>query len=164
MKKLWIVLALAAVLSGCAGKESFETMQDVYAPQGAQEAQRIQISLPKDAAASAMEGATGKIYFCDGYEIALETMDAGSVGETIRLLTGYKREELTVLETKLAGMTRYECAWVAVGESGDLIGRLAILDDGIHHYCLTTTALAEEAASLYQDWGALFESFSVSAS
>lgn len=164
MKKLWIVLVLSALLSGCSGKIDYETLQDVYAPQSPQEAKQIQITLPKNAAASAMEGSTGKIYFCDGYEIALETLSAGNVDETIRLLTGYAREDLTVMQTKLDSVSRYECAWVAAGESGDLIGRLAIYDDGVYHYCLTATALAEDAASLYQDWGALFESFCVAES
>ncbi len=161
MKKMWILIVLAVFLTGCGGTQDFETMQDVYAPQDPADPMEVSLLIPEDASASAIESSTGTIYFCDGYDMALETMISGDIYATIRTLTGYEKDELTVFRTQSGGVTRYECAWVCAGESGDQVGRLAIFDDGSYHYCLTVMALAEEAGSLHQTWGELFESFSL---
>lgn len=159
MKKLLVIGALCLLLCGCDGVEEFETMQDVYAPDSFPEVKSIQISLPEEAATSAIMGNSGTMYFCDGYEIALETVRSGDVASTVQMLTGYDIKDLTVIKTGMPGMDRYESAWIAAGETGDMVGRLAICDDGAYHYCLCVTASAQEAGSLYETWGELFSSF-----
>jgi hypothetical protein len=45
-----------------------------------------------------------------------------------------------------------------MGESGQLVCRAAVLDDGNYHYCLTAVAPAANAGELSEQWNALFAS------
>ena len=159
MKRLCIVLVVMLLLSGCAGQETFEQLGDVYNPVTAPMPKKVGLVLPSDAAAPALSGDYGKLYFCDGYEIMVETLASGDLSDTVRDLTGYSRETLTLLETKQGEYKRYECVWTAAGEQGDRVGRAVILDDGSYHYCVSVMADAEEVGALQASWEALFGSF-----
>ena len=54
---------------------------------------------------------------------------------------------------------RYECVWVAAGEEEQQVGRMAILDDGNYHYCMTAMADEGDVLQLRDTWQALFDSF-----
>lgn len=160
MKKLWIVMALILTMCGCTAP-TFETMNDVHAPQQERIPQKTAFQIPNDAAAQVMESDNGRLYFCDGYEIMVETLAAGDLNRTVQTLTGYGADALTIMETSVAQINRYECVWTAVGEAGDQVGRAVILDDGSYHYCMSVMAAAQEAGSLQETWEALLRSFSV---
>lgn len=160
MKKLWIVIALVLMMCGCA-VPTFETVGDVYAPQQEMQPKKIEFSIPKDAAAQVMENESSRIYFCDGYEIMLDTLHAGDLNKTIQVLTGYAADALTVMETSVSQMVRYECVWTAAGEAGDQVGRAVILDDGSYHYCMSVMASAQEAGSLQNSWEELLQTFRI---
>ena len=158
MKKLWILLLLVLLLSGCGAAETFENVEDVYSLQEQQMPKSITFAVPVDASSQVMEGEYGKLYFCDGYEIMVQTMESGDLNRTLHALTGYSKEDLTVMQTATADVDRYDCVWLTAGEAGDHIGRTAILDDGTHHYCLSVIAMAHEAGSLQNSWNELFSS------
>ena len=139
-------------------------MGNVYEAQPANDKQRIQLSLPEEAAAQTVVGNQGTIYFCDGYEIVLETFAAGDLNGTVRSLTGFDAEQLTVMQTKRDGYTCYECVWTSAGETGFQTGRTKILDDGAWHYSLTVLAPAESAGAMQAQWQQLFESFGLAQS
>lgn len=160
MKKIWIVIALVFTMCGCAA-QTFETVDDVYAPQQEISPQKTAFLIPEDAAAQVMENQNCRLYFCDGYEIMLETMAAGDLNETIQTLTGYSADALTVMETSASEVKRYECVWTAAGEAGDQVGRAVILDDGSYHYCMSVMASAQEAGSLQKTWEDLLRTFSL---
>lgn len=153
MKKLGILLALVLLLSGCSVRDTFETVSDVYdVPVMAQQKQ-LELSLPKEASAAAMETPdAGKLFLCDGYTLSVQTMDAGDLDRTLRLLTGYGKDQLTVMQTKQGEITRYESVWTAAGEGGDQIGRAVILDDGSYHYTVSVMADAVDAGELTSVW------------
>ena len=148
MKKLCVILGLLLLLTGCSAAETFETIADAYGQQDLPEAKQVQLSIPKDA--QPVVGSSGTLYLCDGYEITVQTMLGGNINETLRQLTGFESDDLTVMETAQMGQNRYECVWTAAGEGGDMVGRAVVLDDGCYHYCVTVMGNAENARQLQE--------------
>lgn len=161
MKKMALMLAVCLLLAGCSAKETFETVDDAYDLQAAAVQREIVCQLPENAAAQTVQSEYGELYFCDGYEITMQTMQAGDLNKTLRELTGFGADELTVIETGLTEASRYECVWTAAGEGGDMVGRAVILDDGNYHYCMTVMATETDAPRLRDTWKALFDSFTL---
>ncbi len=159
MKKLWAVLILAAFLTGCSAKETFETVSDLNEVPVLAQMQQLQLALPDEAAMPSMENPdAGKLYLCDGYTLSVQTMDSGDLDRTLRQLTGYGRSQLTLMQTQPSGVDRYECVWSAAGEDGDQIGRTVVLDDGSYHYSVSVMAAADDAGELADTWQEIFDS------
>lgn len=153
MKKLWMVLLLAAVLAGCGSPVDYETMSDVYVEPRLKAAAQLLVSLPPDAAVlTGEDGSAGSIWLCDGYTVELQTLNAGDLDATLRQTTGYGRDQLTVMELENGSLKRYECAWACAGEGGDQVARTVILDDGTYHYVVTLLTVAEQAGQLAETW------------
>lgn len=161
MKKRWLAAALVLVLTGCGRQETFETVTDVPDVPVVAQAAKIQVSLPPEAAAPAVQSDAGRLYLCGDYEIAIQTLASGDLDATIRSLCGYGRDALTVLETKQEGVRRYSFVWTAMAEQGEQVGRAAILDDGAHHYALTVLCDAEAAGKHSAALQDLFSSFRI---
>ena len=79
----------------------------------------------------------------------------------IRALTGFSKEEITVVQTRRDYPKRWEFAWATAGETGDRIGRGVIIDDGNYHYCLSTL-LDVDAPESQIVWSEVFNSFELS--
>ncbi len=150
MKKLWILLILCVLLCGCAAAPTFETVDDVYTPSAGPQALEMELDLPKNAAMLTSNGEN--LYFCSGYELMTQTLPSGDLEKTLKSITGYDRDHLTLLETSRDGMPCYTCAWTSLGESGNRVGRAVILDDGHYHYCLSVMADAEVAGQVQAQW------------
>ena len=154
---------MALLLSGCAAQETFETLSDDYDISAMAQMQQLQLTLPEDAAVTTMENdETGKIYLCDGYSVAVQTMQAGDLNKTLRQVTGFSKEQLTVMQTRKDGITRYECVWSAAGEGGDQVCRAAILDDGSYHYAVTVMAEQAAAGQQTKTWQSILDSITLS--
>ena len=158
MKKMVCILLCVVVMAGCASKGTFEQLQDVYAPEETPEPRRISLTLPEEAAAQTLTGNNGKLYFCDGYEIAVETLAGGDLNRTLKSVTGCEKEDLTLLQTGNGAITQWETVWTAAGEGTQRVGRVLILDDASYHYCISVMADALEAGALQENWEALFSS------
>lgn len=164
MRKCCILLLSMLLLCGCSAEQTFERVYDdlllpVMAPMA-----ELQLQLPVNAAQPVLANDTGeKLYFCDGYTLAVQTLEAGDLNKTLRSLCGYSREELTVLETKSGSHSRYDWVFTCAGEGGTQVGRGAILDDGSYHYCVTVMAQEALSGSLEGDWNAVFASLSLKA-
>lgn len=139
-----------------------ETVCDVY-PQAAEvQARQILLSLPEEAAQPAMEREDGeKLYLCNGYELRVQTLPSGNLTGTLRTVTGFTEDEMTVIQTMDGENTRYDCVWCTVGETGDQVGRTAVIDDGSYYYCVSVLADSAEAGKLRQTWQTLLDSFFV---
>lgn len=161
MKKGLLVLVLAWILCGCTAKD-YETMSDVYPPEETPQAFAMHIDLPQDASVQTVGSESGKVIFCDGYEITMETIAGESMDATIKSMTGFQMDQLTVMKTQKGALACYSTVWSAATESGDQICRGVILDDGNYHYCLCMSAPAENAAQLQEQWQAIIASFSLS--
>lgn len=157
MKIIVVILILGMLLGGCA-VPTFETLDDVLVNPDPAVPAVVLLELPEDAAVPVMEGETGKLYFCDGYEILVETFSSGNLSSTLRTLTGFSQEEINPIKTTRCGVACYEGAWSAAGEAGDQVGRVLVLDDGDYHYCITILSAAENGAESMAAWQEILDS------
>ena len=161
MRKCWMMLAMMVLLCGCAAEETFETVADDLVLPVMASPREISVRLPENAVSPVLESQGEQVYLCEGYEIIVETMDAGDVGATIRAVSGYDKEDITVIETQWQDVTRYEFVWAAAGEQGDRLGRAVVLDDGSYHYCLSVIRDASLSEDTQIVWNDVFQSFTV---
>ena len=157
MRKVWIAVVLLLGLTGCAEPPVYETMTDVLIPAWEPEC-RLVLELPEDAVQMVMGTEDAKIFLCDRYSIALQTMPGGDLNRTLFTLSGFAEDALTVMQTEEQGVKCYECVWSAAGESQPQMCRGLILDDGEYHYTVTVMAPADMAGGLSEDWQKLTES------
>lgn len=155
------IMMLALLLCGCTAEETMETVADDLVQPVMAAPREIQVQLPENAVAPVLESGEEQVYLCDGYEIIVETKNAGDVGATIRAVSGFDREELTVIETQWQDVSRYEFVWAAAGEKGDRLGRAVVLDDGMYHYCLSVLRDASASENTQIQWNDVFRSFTV---
>ena len=161
MKKIIIAAALLLFLTGCA-RPTFETVQDPGIQTDTPAAAQIQLTLPEEASAAVMESEdAGKMYFCDGYTVMVQTLPGGDLNRTLRQLTGFSKDALTLMQTRQGTLDRYESVWSAVGEEGDQVGRVVVLDDGNYHYVMTVLRDTQSTASSQISWNDVFASFSL---
>lgn len=163
MKKIGVlILVVLMLMCGCTAKGNFEGVSDVLGQQEPAVPRQIRLRLPQEAAAQVIAGDAGTLYLCDGYEVAVQTLPGGDLQHTLRELTGYDKDRLTLLETPQQIGTRYDFVWTAAGEAGDIVARASVLDDGSFHYCLTATASADVSGALTDSWQAIFASYGLS--
>ncbi len=161
MKTLWMIVLSALLLCGCAQEEVFETVADEWAAPVMAQPREVSIRLPDDAAAPVLESGTEQVYLSQHYEIIMEQLPAGDVSATIQAMSGYERENLTVMTTNQEDVTRYEFVWASAGEQGDRLGRGVILDDGSYHYCLSVLRDADMEETSQIVWSDVFGSFTL---
>ena len=160
MKKLWLCLALLGLLTGCGAQESYETVADVPVQPVSAAMQQILLDLPEDVAAPVLETPEGgALYVCDGYSLSVQTWDAGDLDNTLRMATGFAKENLQIIQTRQGDAQRYESVWAAAGDPQLQVGRVCVLDDGSYHYVLTAMADSDLAGQLRDSWDVLFSSF-----
>ena len=158
MKRLvWMVL-LAALLAGCAAEETLETVNDEWIVPVMAQPREISVRLPDNALTPVLEQDGRQLYMAQDYEIMLETLVSGDLNATIRTLSGYEKNQLTVLETRQGDTDRYDFVWTMAGEKGDRLGRAVILDDGDYHYCMSVLRDAGDTLIVWRD---VFNSFSL---
>ena len=163
MRRLMVIVLLAVMLCGCKGQESYETMMDMLQQPEQAEKMVIMLNLPEEAAEQTMNTEeSGSVYCCDDYVLTVQTCQGGDLQKTILETTGFTPEQLPVIETVQGNTKRYVCVWTAVGETGNQVGRLAVLDDGNYHYILTAMAEESAAGKLSEEvWDSVFSSFRV---
>lgn len=146
-------------MSGCGAQETFETVSDSDAVQVVALKYQLQVSLPEEAAISSMESNDdNKIYLCDGYALTVQKLSAGDLDRTLREITGFGADALTVMQTRKDGFKQYECVWAAAGENEDQVGRATILDDGTYHHAVTVMAGYTQAGDLQSTWQDIMDS------
>lgn len=158
VKRWGCICLLMILLGGCKAEETLETVSDEWIIPVMAQPREISVRMPEDLVLPVLEQEGRQLYMGPNYEIMLETMAAGDLQATIRNLSGYEQEQLTILETDQGEWNRYEFVWTAVGEQGHRLGRAVILDDGDYHYCMSVLRDAEESLIVWQD---VFQSFSL---
>lgn len=156
-KMVWMVL-LAALLTGCRAEETLETVNDEWIVPVMAQPREIAVRLPENTLLPVLERDGGQLYMGQGYEIMLETHASGDLSATVQTLSGYEKDQLTILETRQGDADRYDFVWTTAGEQGDRLGRAVILDDGEYHYCMSVLRDPWEAQIVWRD---VFESFAL---
>ena len=159
MKRMLVFALVMMLLSGCAAEETLETIADDPVQPVMAQPREIAVSLPGEAAIPTMEGDTGRMYLADDYEIYIQTLESGDLDATIRTVSGYSKDSLTVMNTEAEGIERYEFVWASAGEEGERIGRGVVLDDGNYHYVMTVLRDADTTENSQIVWGDVFASF-----
>lgn len=163
MKKLCCVLLVAIMLTGCGVQSAFETIGDMLDTPVMALKREVRLQLPKEATAPALQSEDGgKLYLCDGYTLTVQTLSAGDLDRTMREVTGFSKDQLTVMETEQMDTRRYDCVWSAAAEEGEQVARSVILDDGYYHYAVTVMADFATAGELAQTWQTLLGSVTLS--
>lgn len=158
MKRMAVILLCLCLLTGCSG-EVFETMGPVeHVSATAPNMRKMMLMLPGDAAVLTASG-NNTLYVCNDFSFAVQTLAGGDLNKTIQSVSGFEKADLTVMEKTCGDHKRYDFVWTAVGESGDILCRAAVIDDGNYHYCLTATAEAAGAGKVKDRWNHLFGSF-----
>jgi hypothetical protein len=161
LKKCFYLLLISVFLAGCASAPTLETVADEWVQSAAAPVRQILVTLPQEAAVPVSESETGQLYQCDGFELALQRLEAGNLDATLRSVTGYGRDALTVIETETGELTRYDLVWSCLGEEGEQVGRACILDDGNYHYVLSVLIPDHRAAELETVVSEIFQSYSL---
>lgn len=161
MKKRCIMLALAMLLCGCSAEQTFETVTDELVLGASAQPRRILLTLPEETLLPAMETDQGTLYLCDGYDVSVQTLQSGDLDATVRQISGFGREELTIIQTKAGDCNCYEFVWTAATDLGQQIGRAMILEDSDYHYTLCAVAPEKHAEEYQQIWNGIFDSFGI---
>ena len=161
MKKLCVMMALCAMLCGCSGKQTFETVTDEMVQPVLAQPREILLRLPEETLLPAMETDNGTLYLCDGYDVAVQTVQSGDLEETVRLVSGFSSEDLTIIQTTAGECDCYEFVWTSATDLGEQVGRAMILDDGDYHYVLSAVTPVNNAQEYQEIWNGLFDSFGI---
>lgn len=159
MKKMGVLIFLAALLCGCGSQETFETVGDELVLQASAQPREILLSLPEETLLPAMETDGRTLYLCNGYDVAVQTFAGGDLDATVREVSGFGSEELTIMETAEGEYRCYEFVWTAATDLGEQVCRAMILDDGSYHYVLSAATAADRAQEYQEIWNGLFETF-----
>ena len=159
MKKLWLILVCGMIFAGCGAEQTMETVADDHVVPVLAEPREIYVALPDDTVLPAMESDSGTVYFCQDYDISIQTMESGDLQRTVEAVSGYRLEELTIMETALADYDRYDFVWSAAGELGQQVCRASILDDGNYHYVLAVMGNENTAGEYGEIWSGILDSF-----
>ena len=157
--KVVMLFLMTLLLCGCGAEETFETVADEAVQTVMASPREIAVRLPDNAVAPVLDSDSQQVYFCEDYEIVLETLSAGDLDATIQALSGYNKDQLTIMETRQDSVTRYEFVWAAAGETGERLGRAVVLDDGTYHYCMSVLRDADMVDRSQIVWNDVFRSF-----
>lgn len=150
---------VAMLLGGCGAQQTFETLADAEVLEVIAPMASLEVEIPEGATVLAMNAQLqGRVYLCPEYVMAVQTFSAGNLDETIRQVSGFHKEDVTLLQTRMENLNRYDWVWTAVEEDGDVICRAAIVDDGAYHYAVSVSAPAENVGQLEQQWEQVFSS------
>ena len=107
MRKCVCLLMICVFFTACASEETFETISDELILDAAVPVREILLSLPEEAAVPVSQTDTGALYHCEGYELMLQTLSGGDLDATIRDLTGFSREDTSLMQTAPGDYKRY---------------------------------------------------------
>lgn len=161
MKKLWICLLAIFLLTGCKEEQTYETISDsIPTPEKAPMLEMV-VQLPDEAGSPVLSSQdAGKLYVCDDYTLTMHTTPAGDLNSTLTDITGFKKEDLQIMESNWQGLKRYQVIWTAAGEEQTQLGRACILSDGNYYYVLTAMAPESKVGELmHNQWQEIFSSF-----
>ncbi len=160
MRKILFLVAIVLCLTGCGSVQTWETLGGIpHSNPSIPPKLPIAVQLPEEATDDVWASGEETMYTCEGYTIYMRTFAAGDLSGTIKTLSGYKPDQLTVMKSAAGEADRYDWVWSSAGDSGDLVCRGAILDDGNYHYSLCVMADYAQAGSLTEEWNDLFTSF-----
>lgn len=160
--KMIAVILLTALLVGCGKQEVFETVHDDMVQPVSVQPREVFFDLAQEPVMPAMESDSGTLYLCGDFDVVVHTCQSGDLQNTVKEVSGFLPEELTVIQTGEGDVDKYEFVWTSATDLGQQIGRATVLDDGNYHYILSATVDAELMEEYQEIWNGIFESFQLS--
>ena len=157
-----LMVLLALLLTGCGAEETFETVSDDLVQSVMAQMRQVSVWLPEDAATPALESEDGAVYACEDYEVYQQVLPSGDLEATVRSVSGFDLENLTVVTSSRNECKRHDFVWASASEQGDRVGKGCILDDGSYHYVLTVLGNAETVGENDAVWRQILDSFALS--
>ena len=157
--KIVLLVLLAVLLAGCSKTEVYETVNDEMIQSVSAQPREILFDLAQEPVMPAMESDSGTLYLCGDFDVLVHTCQSGDLQNTVKEVSGFLPEELTVIQTGNGEVDRYEFVWTSATDLGQQIGRATVLDDGNYHYILSATVDAELIEEYQEIWNGIFESF-----
>lgn len=155
------VLISILLFSGC-NKSHLETLGDPCAVSTVNKPAQLCIKLPDGQSNPVLAQDNKQLYLFEDLEIAAQTLPGGDLAQTFLDSVGYSIEDLTVIETKVKGLTRYDSVCSVLGEGQEQVVRIVIIDDGLYHYVVTAAVTAEQAEACLADTNYIVDSLSLS--
>ena len=159
MKIMILLMTVLGLLSGCSAAETYELVTDEPVQQVSAQPREMHFFLAEETAMPAMETDSGKLYLCGEYDVMSQIFDGGDLERTIRQVSGFSPNDLTVIQTESENVKKTEFVWTSAAEEGHRICRATILDDGNYHYVLSATVPAEKIEEYQEIWNGIFETF-----
>ena len=159
MKKIWIIFFTVLMLTGCGKAEVYETVSDEPVLAAEAQPREVYFQLAEEPAMPVMESDGGQLYLCGDYDIMVQTLKSGDLDSTVHQVSGFSREDVTILQTGSGEIDQYEFVWTSASDGGQQIGRATILDDGSYHYVLSATMDSGLIGEYQEIWNGIFESF-----
>lgn len=159
MRVFALILMVLLLISGCAAAETFEYVTDEPVQPAVANPREVYFQLAQDPVMPAMETDGGQLYLCGDYDVMVQTLPGGDLDGTVKQVSGFSMEDLTLIQTASGETDKYEFVWTGSSEEGELIGRATILDDGHYHYVLSSTVSANLIEEYQEIWNGIFESF-----
>ena len=159
--KFAVLVFTMLMLCGCSAEQTFETVTDELVLTASAQPREILLTLPEETLLPAMETDNGTLYLCDGYDVIVQTLESGDLDATVRQISGFSREELTVIQTAAGEYTCYEFVWSAATDLGQQVGRAMILEDADYHYAICAVASEKDAEEYQQIWNGIFDSVTI---
>ena len=161
MKRMIVLMTVLGLLSGCGAAETYELVTDEPVQQVSAQPREMHFFLAEETAMPAMETDSGKLYLCGEYDVMSQIFDGGDLERTIRQVSGFSPNDLTVIQTESENVKKTEFVWTSAAEEGHRICRATILDDGNYHYVLSIMSDAENAGELAETWQQIMDSFNI---
>ena len=152
-------MTVLGLLSGCGAAETYELVTDEPVQQVSAQPREMHFFLAEETAMPVMETDSGKLYLCGEYDVMSQIFDGGDLERTIRQVSGFSPEDLTVIQTESKDVKKTEFVWTSAAEEGHRICRATVLDDGNYHYVLSATVPAEKIEEYQEIWNGIFETF-----
>ena len=159
MKRMIVLMTVLGLLSGCGAAETYELVTDEPVQQVSAQPREMHFFLAEETAMPAMETDSGKLYLCGEYDVMSQIFDGGDLERTIRQISGFSPNDLTVIQTESENVKKTEFVWTSAAEEGHRICRATVLDDGNYHYVLSATVPAEKIEEYQEIWNGIFETF-----
>lgn len=152
MKKLWFLLFVVLLLTGCSAEETFETVNDALAVPASAIVYEVSLGLPDEASKQTIRQDMDVLYVCDNYILTVQKLDGGDLQGTVKQISGFDKEDLTMIRTVREGFPCWHLTWTTSGEEEPQVCRAVILDDGAQHHVVTVMAEASVSAQLAEQW------------
>lgn len=168
MKIACCFLLMIILLFGCAvkGEETvFETVADEVLTVSATEGRALKISvqLPDHVQPEALSEENCPVFqrAAGSFSLSMQTVEASSVDEAVKQLTGFSRADLQIIPLKILPQRSYRLSWCAAEDDGIYLYRAAMVEQDGNYFMLRAKYAEGASGALNEEIDNIFATFYV---